>query len=163
MSRRFGRNQKRRLREEAVKWQQTNERNEGLLRYNREKLQAAESFIQYVLDLLGPDNIANPEPRRVMTNAEGPSYHAIDYGPLRFGSQSCEMAQMTVMNALETQVVRDHFKGAIHVRAVMRNENVCYSMSDAAIRIQPQHNLHARLSIEIARQIAPQLAKALKR
>ena len=165
MSKRFGRNQKRRMRQEiqALGERRTQDRRTIDNLYSR--LDDHRRFLEYALELVGPDSILNPEPRMVETSGYGDQTRVPVYRePLNiWHDRAVAKVESTLVRALNTQVVRSALRPAMHFRARLRGGEVAYALTDEAIATMSTRQLEAVLHEHIARQLAHQLALALKR
>lgn len=167
MSKRFGRNQRRCLREALVNAKASDDMNRGLLVYQRQKINDLKMFIDEVIAIVGNGSILNPHPRVVHgIGRDRRNFDVPVLPPLSFNNfeVSCdEHARVITLNILETAVAKDKFSEALHFRVQLADEKVMYSMSKSAVLNTPKAVLIERLHREIARQLAHQLAEVLKR
>ena len=63
MSKRFGRNQKRRMRQEIEALDVLRKHDKRTIDDLRSRVDDHRDFLEYILDLVGQDSILNPEPR----------------------------------------------------------------------------------------------------
>ena len=164
MSKRFGRNQKRRMREALLASEELRKAGLQTIGHMRSRLEDYRRFLEYVLDIVGEESILNPEPPADRVQKHNFPKIVFQSFP-RFcpdeGTVAC--VQNVIANALETRVVLDRLKGAIHFRARLGNGDVAYALSDQAIAVMTTRQLAARLQQEISYQLANELAKELKR
>ena len=165
MSKRFGRNQKRRMRQEiqALGERRTQDRRTIDSLYSR--VDDHRRFLEYILDIVGQDSILNPEPRMVdaMEIDRGSKVIYRSYPQFHVNDSNLDTVRDYVSHALRTRVILDRVRGAIHFLASMRNGDVWYAMTDKAIATMSTRQLEAMLHQHIARQLAHQLALELKR
>ena len=164
MSTRFGRNQKRRMREALLAGEELRKAGLRTISHMRSLLEDRRLFLEYVLDIVGEESILNPEPldNRVQKyNVPKIVFRNFPRFSPDEGTVAC--VQNVILNVLETRVVLDRLKGAIHVRTRLGNGDVAYALSDQAIAMMPTRQLAARLQQEISYQLANELAKELKR
>ena len=164
MSTRFGRNQKRRMREALLAGEELRKAGLRTISHMRSLLEDRRLFLEYVLDIVGEESILNPEPldNRVQKyNVPKIVFRNFPRFSPDEGTVAC--VQNVILNVLETRVVLDRLKGAIHVRTRLGNGDVAYALSDQAIALMPTRQLAARLQQEISYQLANKLAKELKR
>lgn len=164
MSTRFGRNQKRRMREALLAGEELRKAGLQTISYMRSLLEDRRLFLEYVLDIVGEESILNPEP--LDNRVQRYNFPKIVFRNFpRFSPDEGTVAcvQNVIANVLETRVVLDRLKGAIHFRARLGNGDVAYALSDQAIAMMPTRQLAARLQQEISYQLANELAKELKR
>ena len=164
MSTRFGRNQKRRMREALLAGEELRKAGLQTISYMRSLLEDRRLFLEYVLDIVGEESILNPEPLDNRVQKYNVPKIVFRNFP-RFSPDEGPVAcvQNVILNLLETRVVLDRLKGAIHFRARLGNGDVAYALSDQAIAMMPTRQLAARLQQEISYQLANKLAKELKR
>ena len=165
MSKRFGRNQKRRMRQELESLEKLRTQDRRTIDNLRSRIDEHRGFLEYILDLVGPDSILNPEPRQLSWLGSGDQMRIPLPGhPLNiWSSSSVEYVQTTIVNALRTRVLLDRMRGSLHFLASMRNGDVVYALTDEAIATMSAQRLTAVLHKHIARQLAHQLALELKR
>ena len=164
MSKRFGRNQKRRMREALLASEEL--RKAGLQTINalRSRIEDGLGFLEYVLEIVGGESILNPEPPDNQVQEYNFPKIVFQSSPLFCPNErAVACVQNVIANALETRVVLDRLKGAIHFRARLGNGDVAYAISDQAIAVMTTRQLAARLQHEISYQLANELAKELKR
>ena len=164
MSKRFGRNQKRRMREALLASEEMRKAGLQTISHMRSRIEDGLGFLEYVLEIVGEESILNPEP--FDNRVQKYNFPKIVFRNFpRFcpdeGTVAC--VQDVIANALETRVVLDRLKGAIHFRARLGNGDVAYALSDQAIAVMTTRQLAARLQQEISYQLANELAKELKR
>ena len=165
MSKRFGRNQKRRMRQEIEALDVMREHDKRAIDNLRSRVEDHRRFLEYALELVGPDSILNPEPRIVETYGYGDQTRVPVYRePLNiWHDRAVAKVESTLVRALNTQVVRSALCPAMHFRARLRGGEVAYALTDEAIATMPTRRLEAVLHEHIARQLAHQLALVLKR
>ena len=165
MSKRFGRNQKRHMRQEIQALEELRKHDKQTIDNLRSRIDDHWDFLEYILELVGQDSILNSEPRQLRWLGGGDQMRIPLPGhPLNvWSSSSVEYVQTTIVNALRTQVVLDRMRGSLHFLASMRNGDVAYALTNEAIATMPTQRLTAVLHEHIARQLARQLALELKR
>lgn len=165
MSKRFGRNQKRRMRQEieALGERRTQDRRTIDNLYSR--VDDHRRFLEYALELVGPDSILNPEPRMVETSGYGDQTRVPVYRePLNiWDDRAVAKVESILVHALNTEVVKSALRPAMHFRARLRGGEVAYALTDEAIATMSTRHLEAFLHEHIARQLAHELALVLKR
>lgn len=161
MSRRFGRNQRRRMREqlaaqeaEGQRWQDAYHREVGLLHHVREKKRDLEETLQAIYALVGPWSIvAPPHPVELqpgMTSIRLPV-------PDQPAAASMKAVQpFEILHAVEVAASREEFRRLMHLQLSCRGEKVRYSISEEAL-YRPSEAIRAF----VTRQLAPQLVEAL--
>ena len=165
MSKRFGRNQKRHMRQEIQALEELRKHDKQTTNNLRSRIDDHWDFLEYILELVGQDSILNSEPRQLRWLGGGDQMRIPLPGhPLNvWSSSSVEYVQTTIVNALRTQVVLDRMRGSLHFLASMRNGDVAYALTNEAIATMSTQRLTAVLHEHIARQLARQLALELKR
>lgn len=165
MSKRFGRNQKRRMRQEIEALGVLREHDKRAIDNLRSRLDHHRWFLEYALELVGPDSILNPEPRMVETSGYGDQTRVPVYrGPLNiWHDRTVANVESILVHALNTEVVKSVLRPAMHFRARLRGGEVAYALTDEAIAMMSTQRLEAVLHEHIARQLAHRLAMELKR
>lgn len=168
MSRRFGRNQKRHMRDllahaeqRAASLDEARRRELGLLRSTSDQLATHKQFFADIARKVGQHAIiAGIEPRFMQNMPTEPQWRMPVTQPMP-SFVSFEHASMPdrmtihdeMMELLEVDAVRDQFSDKLHVRGVLADGRVGYSISRAALRDMTVD--------ELVRQITPELARAL--
>ena len=165
MSKRFGRNQKRRMRQETQALEELRKHDKQAIDNLRSRIDDHRGFLEYILDLVGQDSILNPEPRMVdaMEIDRGSKVIYRSYPQFHVNDSNLDTVRDYVSHALRTRVILDRVRGAVHFLASMRNGDVVYALTDEAIATMSAQRLTAVLHKHIARQLAHQLALVLKR
>ena len=165
MSKRFGRNQKRRMRQEIEALDVMREHDKRTIDNLRSRVEDHRRFLEYALELVGPDSILNPEPRIIGTSGHGDQTRVTVYRePLNIWDDRAEAkVESTLVRALNTEIVKSVLRPAMHFRARLRGGEVAYALTDEAIAAMATRQLEAVLHQHIARQLAHQLALELKR
>ena len=97
--------------------------------YMRSLLEDRRLFLEYVLDIVGEESILNPEP--LDNRVQKYNFPKIVFRNFpRFSPDEGTVAcvQDVIANVLETRVVLDRLKGAIHFRARLGNGDVVYAI-----------------------------------
>ena len=169
MSRRFGRNQKRKMREEIACKQQALTRAEGLLRWTtaeKDRLVDTLSEARYILG----DNVALPP--EMQGNHPHPLGGDWDAAP-RMKLDLREFTSTAAMEPTTFQRMRMHTllvdwedktktDDRVHVRSMLDNGEVVYSLSNAALYGMPRDALQALLTREVSRAIAQLMVEKLR-
>ena len=165
MSKRFGRNQKRRMRQEIQAIETLRTRDLRAIHNLQEMVEGHRRFLEYALELVGQDCILNPEPRIVETSGYGDQTRVPVYRePLNiWHDRAVAKVESTLVRALNTRVVKNSLRPAMHFRARLRGGEVAYALTDEAIATMSTQQLKAVLHQHIARQLAHQLSLELKR
>jgi hypothetical protein len=183
MSRRFGRNQKRRMREQIAEAEfraQSGEQRaaaaqnhadmlrtmldleRGLMRETNDKLQTYKRFFVDVAHKVGAyATIAGVAPKRMGEVMFGPTFRwpvrqKMDFDPARFDSMSMASAVAIhdeLMEVLSVTAVHDHFANQMHMRVAMADKCMGYSISRSA--------LTKMSALQLADQIGPEITRAL--
>jgi hypothetical protein len=183
MSSRFGRNKRRRMRQEIEALQnKTNEglkakeqlmeaiqMTQGLVDHFRDRLNRAEDQISLAKNIIGEDFIAFA-PTKIRTSLESDDAvrlrnfrMAVDH-PFEFSAPSkiCGMEAHTFeavpLHFLLAKIKTDRLRRMKHAQAELLGKEVIYSISEDAIRGMPERELARRLS----EQLSLSLAKLLK-
>jgi len=165
MSKRFGRNQKRRMRQEIEALDSLRKVGLSCIEHQRSLLEDHRNFLRHVIELVGEDSILNFEPRTVDATATDHGSKVIrrSYPQFWVNDQNIDMVRDVISHVLQTRIVQDRLKGAMHFRARLGNGDVNYTLTDRAIAMLTTRQLTARLQDEISYQLAHQLALELKR
>jgi len=161
MSRRYGRNQKRRARAEIAKLEQrTAELQTGmamdraLLRSQTEKLNAQATRLKFVATVLGTDFIGL-EPALW----EFRDKHRQDFFRARVKDGD------VMMHTMRTHIITDPFRPdyMVHFRVQLAGEAVGYAISECALRDGPEDYIVRHISDEMARLLIGELRKKFGR
>lgn len=122
-------------------------------------------FLEYLVDIVGPDSIVNPVPRHIDAPGCDDQFLApVQCEPLNiWDDRAVDKVRSTVVYALRTRVVQDRLRGALHFSARLRGGEVAYSISGQVIATLSTQQLASKLHQHIAQQLAHQLAQKLKR
>lgn len=172
MSRRFGRNQRRRMRTEIEQKSQDLARaNDALAAAERlsadlkENVRELNQFIGFVGEQVGRHAIVSGLPSTLSMHYRQRNYRMPVQNPvpsigdiMKAPPMSCEAIQYEIMHLLDVDAVRKPLSREMHFLAEVKGEVVGYVISESALRSMP--------SVEIERLIAPQmvhmLTKAIK-
>lgn len=181
MSRRFGRNQRRRAREAQAALQAENDALLGeidslrdmmaadrqLLCEQGEKIRAADDFTRKVGNLVGRRSIIAGEPPRIRIRM--PIADALVFGFLmdqprlafpRLLDDSSVIGDIRaqVLRVLDVRAAADYFSRMVHIEAELDNQKVRYAVSDEML-----HELNAQELAEIiSRPLIQMLAQVVK-
>lgn len=185
MSRRFGRNQKRRMREQIAAAEISSaaalghanmmramlELERGLLHETSEKLHSLTEFFSLVANRVGKyATIAGPMPA-FMKNAvvhdrwRVPVMPPVSAKPFDFtkaGASDMAAIQEEILRLLDVDVVRDHFAHQMAIKATLADQRIGYMISESAIRKMSLQELTDRLAPMVAQEIARELAQAVQ-
>lgn len=175
MSRRFGRNQKRHMREQIAQAEQRTAsmtqaaaqcqvalaNQSALLRETSDQLRAHKEFFAEFTSMVGKYAImAGIEPRFMKNIPTAPQWRMPAHQPSPIFSAPSNASMMSktkihaeVMELMDVDVVRNQFTDKLHVRGTLADGRVGYAISRAA--------LYSMTVDELVRQIAPELARAL--
>lgn len=175
MSRRYGRNQRRRAREALAEAGKRNELLEaaikldrGMLRRLREKLERAEAFQREVAEIVGRQAVIAGEPtsmnlgRVTFQQADGwrvtPPRH---FSLVELAHQPMELEPLRaeVLRLLDIELIADKMRGQMQAWVTIAGAEVCYGMTEAAFRGMTDHELMRRLVEPVARQLALELKR----
>lgn len=161
MSRRFGRNQKRRFREELAKAREAYDMQSGLLQHVSDRRQALEDEIAYAKRVLrnGSVMLEPAELRLDCSDQEQLNYHteslpnylAADDAPISM------VMEHIPLSVLLTDSDIDQFSDRLHFRVRFADGQWRYAITKRAIQTMPKADLIRRISQELARAIADEL------
>ena len=169
MSRRFGRNQRRRAREAQAALVEALGMAQGLSRWQSGRIQELESQIRDVRRELGLHTSLLPAQS---TQIDGPSRSAIEVARRQeFGGAWLEVGQplntcswervsMTVMLA---RIDSDKFRDALHMRVEFGDRALGYAMSRQALAMMSRARCVQLVSREMAEMFAREFAKGDRR
>lgn len=168
MGKRFGRNQKRALKQELQNYKRANDMNCNLLAYATAERQKLQSQLDRVAKILGADHVALPV-RNSTLKITDPNFRGLYFAEKKqfvdfFNESQSPTLKLSrqEMFALIVRVAEDADKNAIHTRVQLADGNMAYSVSREAIDMIPESQLKYILIEEITRQISEALAKVLK-
>lgn len=169
MSKRYGRNQKRRARERIAQLQSAYAREQGLLARISGQLRDAEDVIDHARSVLGNDVALppvmrgnHPEPLGGdFLMAEPPAIHVLscigdEAMPLTLEMKVIQMRQL--LAGLEFQ----DYRGALHFYVQLDDGRAAYAIDERAFAQMPREQLAATLHGPIAKALARLLADHLK-
>jgi hypothetical protein len=163
MSKRFGRNQKRRMRDaletathDVQRFNEAYQMADGLLNVVSQRLQQARDWIDVVNDIVGPMSIANSEILTQKDPAPSADSFLVEvrspiYPSLRSeGTIDDSVLRTSVMHKLKTKVVIDQVRAMKHVHVTLRDGTVAYAINDPAIEMAPKRFLERKITEEIS-------------
>ncbi|SEH89241.1 hypothetical protein [Paraburkholderia hospita] len=158
MSKRYGRNQKRRARERIAALEENGVRLRNA--YARRTAENADltDHVQYVASVLGHMSILSGESLHHTDGDDGMRLHV--HNPLSFlpGSlDESEVAMMEIMRLLDVSAVRDMAKRSIHAIVHVGREQSCYAISETTLRSMSREQLAHFLT----RKVAPLLCEVM--
>lgn len=158
MGRRFGRNQKRRMRaeiaarvEEIELLRMALEMDRGLLRYQTEKLQEADAYAMEVMRLVGRNSIAAGRPGRISLKYSSDDRFQVE------APWGVDRIRIETMRMLETDAVLDRVRGMLHVNARLADGKVRYAVSESALMDADRDWLVNSISRELAKALVTEL------
>lgn len=169
MSKRFGRNQRRRLRQEIENLRLSDNMHRGLLVHQREKINELDQFVRDVVEIVGEISAVNPTPARQngfsLSNTSSfqlPPYERSNFNSLEDPAQQ-SVVRLVTMDVLETKVEEGVLSDAIHFHVRLGNNKVVYAISKPAVAMLPRRVLIDRFHSEISRQLAIELVRIIKK
>lgn len=176
MSRRFGRNQRRRAREALALAEQSLGREmqgrhmaEAIARESTATAQTLKRLLGEFASRVGRYAIAEGVPTKFASewldrqpNFRLPVMPECDAGAIFSNASMYDTMSICdeVMRVLDVRVVRDHMKRDMHVRLFFDEHRVGYAISDHAVRNLPRAALVDRISREMARMLVNALKEA---
>lgn len=164
MSRRYGRNQRRRARDERsrlcrdlLRAQQDRQLTKALLREAEHELDEARSLLPSFSALFAPEPLQLRDAVRERIVLRSQDLAAMTHLPV--GASAQWSVQYVPMHVMLTDAVLDSVKGHLHCRVQFADGRWGYSVSSEALRSMPRKQLVGRLSIELARQIGRDLSR----
>lgn len=179
MSRRFGRNQKRRLRaelaaqaERVAGLESAHIMDRALLADQSDALQQAKEFAAEVAYAVGRNAILAGEPQKLLWEGDRrdadrlriPVWQddvpATDYG--RLPVSAMPLVHNECLRLLEVVAVRDMLRREVHAKVDMAGQQVAYGIGERALAMMTQRELLGRLVPVIASQLGQALVQAIK-
>jgi hypothetical protein len=164
---RFGRNQRRRMRERVDALEHAHEMDRGLLAYQSGRLRALDDEIESAkrmvgqhCALFGPGSLRLPGRSRghieMLPPAEPASF-------LNFDAMEWAQTVGTIpLTLLLSEVGERSFDGSLHVRVRFGDDTWAYGITRMAARSMPTRDLVQRIAEELAHMIGPALQKELR-
>lgn len=183
MSKRFGRNQRRRAREALQQAQDHASTRIGELSsvletartelINRAaKLKEAEDFTREVAAIVGRESIiaGHETPLNVGMSKDEAVRYGVRFSPrqefpsisLTQASMSIEQVRYEILSVLDVKAVREMMRQCVTLRVQFNDRVMAYSLSQSAIARMTPDELNRRLIPEIARDISTALTNKLK-
>ena len=155
MSRRYGRNQKRRAREEiakakaeAARWEEGYRRDVPML---EQMLAERREALETVAEVLGPEFIGLPLRELVLGIFDR---YTMDDMPDSFQMQATGDPNMVMrMQVMEVSAEDDRMRACTHVRVRLAGSASAIAFSDTALRRTPERVIAREISIELARHL----------
>lgn len=172
MSKRFGRNRRRRMREALAAEQARGQKLEaarlmdaGLLERQRERLDFLHEFLDFVAREVGRDSIFAGEPRHLGGGHDRMRVSTYQPIPSRWNSPVPQLQAITseVLRLLEVDAIRDRMANQVHVRVGLADGRVGYAISEKALASLKPGDLERLLLPQVARDITRALVNVIKR
>ncbi|MBV7502059.1 hypothetical protein [Achromobacter sp. ACM05] len=167
MSKRYGRNQKRRARERIAQLEAARVSDQGLLTHVRRELSNAEQVIDHARKVLGNDVALPPIERGYHPNPLGGDFRMAEQK--RSFACSYENSPMFLENKviqLRQLLARIEFRDsprAVHFYVRLDDGNVAYAIDERAFMQMRPEELEATLLGPISRELARHLARHLSK
>jgi len=167
MSKRYGRNQKRRARERIAQLETARANDQGLLAHVRRELEDAEQVIDHARKVLGNDVALPPIERGYHPNPLGGDFRMAEQ--TRSFPCSYENAPMFLedkiiqMRQLLSRIEFRDYPRAVHFYVRLDDGNVAYAIDERAFLQMGREELEATLLGPISRELARNLARHLSK
>lgn len=167
MSKRYGRNQKRRARERIAQLEAARASDQGLLAHVRRELEDAEQAIDHARKVLGNDVALPPIERGYHPNPLGGDFRVAEQ--MRSFSCSYENAPVFLedkiiqMRQLLSRIEFRDYPRAVHFYVRLDDGNVAYAIDERAFMQMGREELEATLLGPISRELARHLARHLSK
>lgn len=165
MSKRFGRNQKRHMRERIAQTEKALEMDRALLRHKSERLGELQEDIDAAKRMVCEDSalfqprtwdMANTPARDMLETYER---KALDFMS-SFEAPMSKTIQRLPLHVLLSRVDRDRLGGVLHARVMFKGWQLGYAISEPALRAYSVRDLTKRLARELAEMLAKQIKEA---
>lgn len=169
MSKRFGRNQRRRLCQEIENLRLSDNMHRGLLVHQGKKMNELDQFVRDVIEIVGEMSAVNPNPamQNGFSLSNTSSFQLPAYERLSINSfedqRPLGLVKLTTMDVLETKVEDGVLSNAIHFHIRLGDDKVVYAISKSAVAMLPRRVLIERFHREISRQLATELVRIIKK
>lgn len=169
MSKRFGRNQKRKLRNQIEECQNAKAITDGLNRWLSERHHQDVEILQNVTRVLG-DNHALLPPKIHVTNENStnapnrftiPRFELPSFTPPGDGAIDESVIRHNVMNLLSLVKKDDKITNCTHVEFRYKDGKVGYAISESALHQMPEDILIGMISKEMAKMLVHNLKNGL--
>lgn len=168
MSRRFGRNQRRRLREELSQatadktrfetaWQQE----VGLTMHMRERNDRARETLLEIYEMVSRYSFVTPPLDIEVDDPRQDKLRLLGLPPRMF-SADLDTLQTVTVYAVQVAVQEDCFRHAFHATLTYNGESVAYALSEEVILNSPESALRGRIEREIAPRLVAELIKKIR-
>lgn len=169
MSRRFGRNQRRRLREELAKattdkerYQAAWQRESGLLQHMREKNERALDTLQEIYEMVSRFSVMAPPEHVEVQNPKLGMAYLPDITP-DFLTSDQDTFRVITLHAVQAAVREDRLRHALHATLSYNGEGVAYAISEEAILNAPESVIRRRIEREIVPRLTAELINQIRR
>ncbi|MFY3079780.1 hypothetical protein ACOTF2_07005 [Achromobacter xylosoxidans] len=169
MSKRYGRNQRRRARERIAQLELSNGMGQGLLEHAHRRLAEAEAVIDHARSVLGHDVALPPLMRGDHPMPLGGDFRIADPNfrmPAYWsGSQSVPVTmemKILQMRELVAFIERQDLSRAVHFYVQLDDGQAAYAIDERAFTSMPRDHLEATLRGPISQALAHHLADFLK-
>lgn len=169
MARRFGRNRRRKMREQLAALDQALQMDRELLRYATEELGTARKIINDARSIAGRASVLFPAQRftRDCDLHEGDSFRVQTFEPFRLQDAGAsavlaeQRAQTQTLPQLLSSIDMDRFRQCVHYRVEYANRRVAYAVDERTLYLLPKYQRQQAVTQEIAAQLAAELLRAL--
>lgn len=167
MSKRYGRNQKRRARERIAQLESARAMDQGLLAHVRRKLNDAEQVIDHARKVLGNDVALPPLDRGYHPSPLGGDFRMAE--PTRSFSRTDKNSPIFLehkviqMRQLLSRIEFRDYPRAVHFYVRLDDGNVAYAIDERAFLQMRSDELEATLLGPITRELARHLARYLSK
>lgn len=173
MSKRFGRNQRRRAREALASANSSIEglrigrtMDAGLLIDMGRRLRDADDFARAVGEMVGREAIIAGEPvdtgltaYRIDGSMRALPNERVQARPSFDIPMSASNVRIEVLRLLDIKVIADSMSRQMHCHVTLDDKTIAYAISDSALLRMTRSELERRMVPEIARQLADELVK----
>lgn len=182
MSKRFGRNQKRRMREEivlqaevaasaqerAAQYAGALERDHALLKWHGKKLDDAKDFLESIASMVGREAIIAGEPTdfqwhekidRIRTFPRPAPSMSVNFG----GGMTMDHIRYEVLRLLDVEAIRASMSRQMQVLVTLGDEEVYYAISEEALFELGEEELVQKFIRPMSIQLARKLKERWKR
>jgi hypothetical protein len=169
MSKRFGRNQKRKMRERIAELE--TDRDRWKKRHDEVRMlgQRDRLIVKETADVLGshfitmdPDNAEIRDIDQVAHGWRVPIMQDLPLSPLEPGAMTCRKFMERVLPVLHGSVIANDLRGEVHIRFKYDGEIVGYSISRRALLMMPQKYAVEKIATEMARYLVGHLKDVRK-
>lgn len=160
MSKRFGRNQRRRMRAEVENLKQAMQMDRALLRRQRSTIERQAEVITRVSDILG-EHFAGLEPKDMQVNEirdipmpvrRGAEIFAFTNGPIEGLAE-----QLVMLESIAPEIGVDPLQQRMHVYLRTRRGDVAYGITEEAMMSMPRQHLVKHIAVMTASYLVEKL------